>query len=206
MRVEYFNNLEKFPYIIIDELYDDDEISELWEELDYLCNPRRLIESSIDNGAAHEADGTLLKFNHCQYLDNMYMNREQSTILQVTEKIFMNDRKIFEDHPHWFFKDLTDIDQHYTQVVYYEDKDEYRAHRDKSTFTCLTWFYRKPKKYSGGDMYFPAHDVTVECLNNRTLIFPSIIEHQVLPVKMESKDLGQKYGRFCIAQLLSSKF
>ncbi|MAG49853.1 hypothetical protein CMO86_09475 [Candidatus Woesearchaeota archaeon] len=205
MQIKYYNDLDKFPYIIIDDVYNQWELKEIWEELDFLCHPRRLMPATIDNGAATE-EGKILKFNHCQYLDNVYIDRQFSSILQITEKIFMNDRKIFSDHPHWCFGDIQTIDQHYTQVVYYEDKDEYKSHKDKSIFTCLTWFYRRPKRYKGGDIWFQDFNTGVECLNNRTLIFPSIIRHAVKPVKMEEQHKGQKYGRFCISQFMSTKF
>ena len=83
MQIKYYNDLDKFPYIIIDDVYNQWELKEIWEELDFLCHPRRLIPASIDNGAATE-DGKILKFNHCQYLDNMYLSRQHSSILEIT--------------------------------------------------------------------------------------------------------------------------
>ena len=65
----------------------------MWEEMEYLCSPRRLMVV-LNNGSATE-DGELLKFNHCQYLEDVYHNRNHSSILQITEKIFMDDRKFF---------------------------------------------------------------------------------------------------------------
>ena len=202
MQIKYYNDLEKFPYIIIDDVYDEWEQKEICEELDYLCNPRRLIPASIDNGAATE-NGELLKFNHCVYLDNVFYERKQSSILQITEKIFMDDRKIFRDQPHWYFGDIDKINKHYTQVAYYENNDEYKSHKDKCDITCLTWFYKEPKRYKGGDLWFEDFDVSVECLNNRTLIFPSRIRHAAQPVIMEGHHMGKKYGRFCISQFMS---
>lgn len=205
MKIQYFNDLDRFPYIIIDEFYNESEIEELWEELDYMCNSRRLVLASKDRGAAHD-NGKLLKFNHCQYLDSMYANRSQSNILDVTTKLFMEEKRIFEDHPHWYFKDMQRINLDYTQVSYYEHKDEYQSHRDRAIFTSLTWFYKKPKKYSGGDFWFEDFNFGLECLNNRTVIFPSVIRHAVRPIKMEEKFMGQKCGRFCISQFMCTKF
>ena len=36
----YYN--EPFPYILIDDFYDQSELDRIWEELDYLCNPKRM--------------------------------------------------------------------------------------------------------------------------------------------------------------------
>ena len=161
----------------------------------------------LNNGSATSPDGELLKFNHCQYLEDVYQNRNHSSILQITEKIFMENRKFFMSHPHWYFPGTaSNTNQHYTQLVYYENNDEYKSHRDCAQFTVLNWFYRKPKKFSGGNLYFEDFDLEIECLNNRTLIFPSVINHAAKPVIMEEKYIGQKYGRFCISQFVSRQF
>ena len=42
----------------------------------------------------------------------------------------------------------TDFD---TSIIsYYEDNDYYEPHHDKFMWTSLTWFYREPKKFTGG--------------------------------------------------------
>ena len=95
----------------------------------------------------------------------------------------MENRKFFMSHPHWYFPGTaSNTNQHYTQLVYYENNDEYKSHRDCAQFTVLNWFYRKPKKFSGGNLYFEDFDLEIECLNNRTLIFPSVINHAVNPL------------------------
>lgn len=205
MRVKYAT--EPFPYVLIDELYNEWELEELWEEMDYLCSPRRLMVADTNNGSATDPNGELLKFTHCQYLEDVYKNRNHSAILQITEKIFMEDSTFFMNHPHWFFPGTAaNTNQHYTQLVYYENNDEYKSHRDCAQFTVLNWFYRKPKKFSGGNLCFEDFDLEIECLNNRTLIFPSVINHAAKPVIMEEKYVGQKYGRFCISQFVSRQF
>ena len=100
-RVRY--EVEPFPYVLIDELYNEWELEELWEEMEYLCSPRRLVVADLNNGSATSPNGELLKFNHCQYLEDVYQNRNHSSILQITEKIFMENRKFFMSHPHWYF-------------------------------------------------------------------------------------------------------
>ena len=57
MRVRY--EVEPFPYVLIDELYNEWELEELWEEMEYLCSPRRLVVADLNNGSATE-DGELL--------------------------------------------------------------------------------------------------------------------------------------------------
>ena len=48
----------EFPYILIDDFYDESELECIWEELDYLCNPLRmqLYLDNIENGAAWDTE------------------------------------------------------------------------------------------------------------------------------------------------------
>ena len=203
MNIQYFH--EPFPYIIVDDMYTEKELNDLWLEMDYLNDDRRLTPSSIDKGAAwQEGDNgekIELKFNFCQYLDEFFSEREFSTILDITEKLFVNDREIMTNHGHWHFG-CENIDRHSTQLVYYENGNEYKGHRDHAVTTALTWFYRQPKKFTGGNLHFPDYDINVEILNNRVLIFPSVIQHAVTPVIMDEQYRGKKYGRYCISQFL----
>ena len=201
MKIQHLNHT--FPYIIIDDFYNQEECSLIWEELTFLCYPCKLERSSIERGGAH-VGGDLLKFTNDTYLDSFYSKREYSNILNLNRKVFNNHEKIFFAHNSWFFKNISfNID--YTQVVYYEDNDEYKAHQDCSLVTCLTWFYREPKKFNGGNLYFPEYDLEIEVLNNRMIIFPSVIIHTAKKVSMSEENRNKKLGRFCISQFLLSQ-
>jgi predicted 2-oxoglutarate/Fe(II)-dependent dioxygenase YbiX len=66
----------------------------------------------------------------------------------------------------------------------------------------LTWFYQEPKKYEGGDLILKDEDdiLNIESLNNRLLIFPSRIWHQVTPIKFNGTKMTD--GRYCMTQFL----
>ena len=194
---------EKVPFIIIDNLYNKDEESEIMMELDYLCTKRRLIPPFEDNRGAKN-DNNNVKNVACQYLEGFYMNRKHSNILQITEKLFMDDRSLISNHPHWYF-DFSSINEHHTHILYYEDMNEYPAHADTCRFTALTYFYREPKKFDGGDLQFTDHQVQIECMNNRVIVFPSMLYHRSTPVRMFEKDPHIKNGKFCITQFLDRK-
>ena len=85
----------------------------------------------------------------------------------------------------------------------YENNDEYKPHRDLARLTGITWFYREPKKFTGGNLRFPEFDMEIECKHNRVIVFPSSIHHGVDKVGMEEKDMGKKLGRFTMTQFLS---
>ena len=198
MEVKYHE--ERIPFVVIDDLYDDKEQSEIMVELDYLCTERRLIPPFKDkNGATDEHRN--IKNVGCLYLDTFYKKRKHSSILQITEKLFRDDASLISNHPHWYF-DVSSINNHSTHILYYEDTNEYPAHRDECRFTAVTYLYRQPKKFEGGDLQFPDHQVEVECVNNRIVVFPSMLFHRSTPVRMLENDTHTKNGKFCITQFL----
>ena len=198
---------EEFPYILIDNFYNQSELGEIWDELDYMCNPRRMQRASVENGAAWDGfdehgNKRKLKTNWTMWLDHFFgPNRFASSILEVNRKLLKNSH-IFENHPHWAINDVNAYKQDFTQIAYYEDSDEYLEHRDSARLTCLTWFYREPKRFTGGTLYFPLWGTEIDCKNNRVICFPSMIPHGVTKVSMDKNDMGKKLGRFVMTQFL----
>ena len=117
-------------------------------------------------------------------------------------KLF-RDQEIFKNHPHWLFNHWDALNEDNTQILYYENNDEYKPHRDLARLTGITWFYREPKKFTGGNLRFPKFDVEIECKHNRVIVFPSSIHHGVDKVGMEEKDMGKKLGRFTMTQFMA---
>jgi len=198
LKIHYHN--EQIPLIIVDNLYDDEEEREIMVELDYLSDARRLIPPFEDESGAVVKNKNIKNVG-CLYLDSFYNNRQTSSILQITEKLFMDGRSIIENHPHWFF-DMKSINSHTTHMLYYENINEYPPHYDTCRITSLTYFYKQPKSFTGGDLYFSDFDTKVECRNNRVVVFPSILNHASTPVFMEEKHQNQKLGKYCITQFL----
>jgi len=196
---------EPFPYVLIDDFYDQSELDRIWEELDYLCNPKRMGRSSIERGSAGVSDENgvyqPLKNTWDMFLDTFFTSRDSSNILEINRKLF--DKEIFKNHPHWLFNHLDALNEDNTQILYYENNDEYKPHRDLARLTGITWFYREPKKFTGGNLRFPKFDMEIECKHNRVIVFPSSIHHGVDKVGMEEKDMGKKLGRFTMTQFLS---
>ena len=199
MKITHLNS--PFPYILIDDFYSENELSLIWEELLFLCYPHKMIRSSPETNGAMDANGNLLKHLNHVYLDHFYSQRHYSNILNVNRKLFNYLEEIFWKHESWFYKNLT-FTEDYTQVSYYENGDEYQVHQDSSMITSLSWFYKEPKSFTGGDLFFPEYDVKIEVLNNRMIIFPSHIFHYVDKVMME--DNNKKSGRFCISNFLQN--
>lgn len=201
MEVKYHE--ERIPFVVIDGFYDDNEQSEIMVELDYLCTERRLIPPFEDKSGATKENDENIKNVGCQYLESFYQKREHSNILTITEKLynFEDNFGLISNHPHWYFNTNL-LNNHSTHILYYEDTNEYPPHRDTSRFTAVTYFYREPKKFEGGDLQFPDHQVQVECVNNRIVVFPSMLLHRSTPVRMLENDTQTKNGKFCITHFL----
>ena len=198
MKIQNYD--EAFPYIIIDDYYDEEELRMIWEELEFLSYPHKMRKTSVEGGAPFE-NGELVKKNFSRYIDLIYNYRELSNILNVNRKLFADDYRIFRQHPHWFFQNLY-INDDFTQVAYYEDDDEYKEHRDYASVTALTWLYKQPKQFTGGDLYIGPEKIKIDCVHNRTFIMPSMIEHSVNQISMNPEHTGQdkRQGRYVISQ------
>jgi len=189
-----------FPFIVIDDYYNQEEYDLIWQELNFLCHKSKLVYAQ---SSAHQ-DGQLLKNNYCRYLDYLYTDRSVSSILTVNRKLFQDSYQILRTHPSWFFQNVRGtIDK--TSVSYYENGEKYLPHWDEFTLTALWWTYKQPKKFGGGEFIFSNTRQSVEIKDNRMLIFPSMIPHEVTEVTMNQEDLEKQNGRICIAQFLSYK-
>ena len=70
---------KEFPYILIDDFYDQSELEEIWQELDYMCHPRRMPRAAVENGAAWDGfdeDGNknLLKNKYSNLILDINLN------------------------------------------------------------------------------------------------------------------------------------
>lgn len=201
MNIKYFNN--KFPYTIIDNFYDDRELDLIWEELNFLCYYDKL-DSPEQTGSAFDFNFETqtkehLKNNYGFFLDDIYLKRSLSNILKCNRKIFDN-KQVFENHPSWFFKHFS-CNHDRTLLSYYENNGIYKFHSDSAYVTCLSWFYKEPRVFSGGNLEFETGE-TIELKNNRFILFPSMIKHSVTKISMEENYSNKKLGRFCITQFL----
>ena len=201
MRVENLN-LE-FPLILIDNYYNQEELDLIWEELNFLGSKNKLhLGDDPRSGSAVDKDSNPLKNNYSVSIDSLFAyDRNFSNILKVNRKLFNEWDSIIRQNNHWFYKNLK-CENDFTFLSYYENNNYYNLHQDDSFVTVLSWFYKEPKKFKGGDLIFE-NGQKIRVLNNRTVIFPSMIKHGVESIIMEEVDLDKKMGRFCITQFLA---
>ena len=88
-------HLEPFPHLIFNNFYDDNELSLIWEELNFYTKPDKLFDGE-GFGAAKNIEGEFITNSKAIALDSVYTgdNRKISNILNVSRKVF--DSQILE--------------------------------------------------------------------------------------------------------------
>lgn len=173
------------PHCIIRNCFDEEYLAGMWDEIEFikpkLAGPR-------GTGTARDDKYQILKKNKGLFLDHVYKgHKEFSTIMHSSLDI----TPIIDKH--WFYKYLSKCKPTGTLVSCYNDGDYYKSHADISIVTCISYHWKTPKKFKGGELYFGDYEVPIE--NNCMLIFPSCTEHEVKPVHGE--------GRYSITRFLS---
>jgi len=197
MKIKVFES--PFPYIQIYDFYTDEELKLIWKELDFILNDYNLL--GPDKTASAHDNGVLLKNNLGFFLDSLYTNRESSNILRINRKIFHVTQEIFDKSNNWFLKNFkSNVDG--TLISYYENGHYYNKHYDDAAATCLTWLYKEPKSFVGGNLLFEDYGIEVEVKNNSLIFFPSIIPHRVSTISMDERYSGKCMGRICISQFI----
>lgn len=186
------------PFVYIDDFFSPSEVEEILQELDSI-RPK-FLDGEKTRGA-RAPNGELLKHAKGVFLNQCFDQPEDSIIQGLTRRYFNPDFLKSIQGKAWFLRylnknmSLTD----YTQMLYYEDSDTYGSHTDMATVTFLYWVHKKPKKFVGGDLILEETE-KVSLVHNRLLIFPSVMRHEVTPVKMLDKKDG--FGRYCISNFV----
>jgi Rps23 Pro-64 3,4-dihydroxylase Tpa1-like proline 4-hydroxylase len=172
----------------------------MWRETEFLFD--KLGDPNATNAALEEDGETRKKSGKGAFLDSVYSRREYSDLLNITRKIFHDEeiRKLLISAKIPYFNLFMHCNWDSTLIQYYEDGDYYKQHDDSSIFTAIYTFYKEPKKFEGGDLYFEEYNYTLPVRNNQLILFPSIVSHGVTEVTM--KQPGYMNGRFSIANLI----
>ena len=187
---------EPFPHLIFSNFYNEQELNLIWEELNFYTKPNKLFEAKDFGGAFEKTN------SHAIALDGVYSQkyRRLSNILTVNRKLFepdvLNSFAKIDD----CCEIATECNYDVTKIRYYHDKEYYKPHIDSAFhFLAFSYFYKEPKKFSGGEIIFPKYDYKYSCDNNSMIIFPGWVEHGVTEVNIDNSDYYEGYGRYCIS-------
>ena len=194
--------LEPFPHIIFHNFYNKEELELIWEELDFYTKPGKLVETKDYGGVVGYTNAKAL------WLDKLYGTkyRNVSNILQVNRKVF--EKEILEAfaNVHDSCSIAATCNHDSTKIRYYHDGDKYDPHVDCTIqFLGFSYFYREPKRFEGGELFFPDYDYTYSCDNNSLIMMPGWVRHGVTEIKIKDSDYFQGFGRYAITSFFSNK-
>jgi hypothetical protein len=196
--------VKNLPVITIDNYYSERVCEKVWQELCFLNNEPEKLMSPQNTGSAFTTNENnqkiFFKKNKGIFLDEVYIDRSISNILVANRKIFDDAEKLIDIDI--FFRYIKESTKDKTLVQYYEDSDYYEYHSDIAVITAITWFYKTPKTFTGGELIFE-DGPSIECNFNRTVIFPSILRHSVNQTCVPNNLVGKNFGRYSITQLIT---
>ena len=190
--------IDPFPHLIIEGFYNVEELDLIWEELSFYTKPDKLLTAKDFGGVVGKTNSRAL------FLDKVYkQHRKLSNILTVSRKVF--DKDLLESfasiHDCCGLAPVTNNDC--TKVRYYHNGEHYEPHVDSSmSFLIFTYFNKEPKKFTGGELYFPKYDYEFSCNNNSLIMFPAWVAHGVREVKIEDSNYYDGWGRYSITHFL----
>jgi len=187
---------EPFPFLKIENLYNEDELKLIWQELNFLT-PK--LENPENTGTAKDIEGKSLKNNSGILLDDIYQKRNISNILSINTKLFAPEIiNAFSDLS-FGYQNIKKTNYDRTLISYYENGGYYKPHEDIAIYTAITWFFKEPKAFTGGDFYFTDYNLKIEIQNNMLVLFPSFVKHSVDKVILENNDIIG-FGRYSMVQ------
>lgn len=192
-----------FHYLYFENLYSQEELNLIWEEIDKLSSddslflpPEKTDCIEVDIGS----ETKILKANSGIWLHNLNSNQSVKNIHNIFRKLYT---PFYINHQSsWFFKDVN-FNADTMLLSYYDDGDYYLKHNDDSYITACTWLYKEPKQFLGGEFLFPDYDIKIPCKNNSCIIFPSNIWHSVNKVYISDDKRNKGFGRYCVSQFIS---
>lgn len=191
MKIEY-KEINRLPVLVIDEAMNKKQLPYVKRTL-HSFNTKELLAPS-ETGTAWKLNGFEKKSNHGIFLDLMFENRGMCPLFVAFDSFFNRNKDSFvEQHP--LFDAISP--QYGCLVSYYKNRDYYASHIDASRITALYWYNEEPKSFTGGDLILN-DETTIEFKNNTMILFPGVLEHEVTPVLMDTKDDGAN-GRWCVS-------
>jgi len=188
-----------FPHIIVKNLFEESDLKLLWKELDFYTSAGKLLPAEKYGGISDKTNSSAL------ILDSIYKNSKFSNIYDLESKLFSSNAvvELAKLDPSCAY--FTQCSRMVTKVRYYHDGEYYNPHTDYIfPFIAFLYVNKEPKKYSGGELFFPDYDdYEYSCENNSCILIPGYVKHGVRTVSIEDSNYYDGYGRYCISIFVS---
>ena len=202
MTLTIHKHTEPFPHLIVQNMYTDEELNLIWQELDFLTHSSKLEEPGVYGGAAKNSLGEYQSNAKVLVLDQVYQKREYSNILTVNRKLFTDGFLQIYSELSPELKLVPIVNGDATKIRYYQNEEFFNPHHDEpGCYTALSYFYREPKQFSGGELFFPLHNYEFDCEHNSMILFQGYLQHGVKKVKTDEKPFSGN-SRYCMTQFL----
>ena len=209
--VKLISNYEPFPHLIIEDFYNKNELELIWEELNFYTKPGKLLGADQYGGVKDKTNAKALHLDAI-YTDYEYLDGKPNPNYRNISNILTANRKIITSgilDEYAKLHECCDLiyNTNTTKVRYYHDGEYYEPHKDSSFQTLVfSYFYKEPKRFEGGELYFPAHNYNYSCNNNSIIIFPGWVQHAVNKVKIKESDYYAGLGRYAITSFLFTQY
>ncbi len=202
-----FTFLSEFDAVVIDNFYTEDQLKELNLELEFLTKPSIMTSDHKSLLSAVDDNGKYRASKNGIWVDTVFRDWKHSSLISCLMKnSFSEELKSTLLKNNSLYRVLFHCDSRAHLLSYYENSDYYGPHTDRAVFTILSYFCKEPKMFNGGTIKLHSLDnskkADVEVKNNRVIIIPSCVIHEVDQIVMESKELTGN-GRYCCAAFLT---
>lgn len=188
-----------FPHVIIEDFYTKDELFLIWQEFNFLISKNKTYQ---DYGTALREDGSLKASGIKVSLDDIYNDRNASNILTINRKIFDQELLNIIASLHPLMGGIKRCNKDGTFIRYYDEDDQYHPHFDVARFTAISYFYKEPKAFKGGDLFFNEFDYTIPIKNNSVVIFMGCaIEHASTKITL-NEGAPEFSGKYSMVQFM----
>ena len=189
----------EIPYFLKRDFLNPEELQEVLCDLERLNSPQLLLPGDKTH-SAKDSEGNIFKQNKGIFLEQSHMGLApmlfRTTVTSKKVLGYLNE-----------FCTLSPVNRALKAgaiingmlLSYYENSDYYAEHIDAALATVLIWFWKEPKRFTGGNFKFGDTGEVIECRNNSILIFPSWALHSVDPVIIDPQYQNQKLGRYCVS-------
>lgn len=196
------HNTPKFPFVIMEDIFDSETLSGIWKQVEYLHDEVGLREPEYTGQKQKTEDGTPWKSNSGIFIPDVYTDFTESAISVAVGKLFTTHPNLISLYQkNHLFKALKSINYVATLFNYYTDKDYYFPHIDSAVFTFVYWIFKEPKGFTGGNLMLPELNTEIEVKNNCGILFPSHAEHAVSKITALTDE--KLYGRISFSTFMT---
>tara|TARA_R110000796_G_scaffold35765_1_gene91726 strand:- start:125 stop:712 length:588 start_codon:yes stop_codon:yes gene_type:complete len=184
--------VKNLSFLVVDDFFTAKELQAVEREVKDL---KRFLLSGLNTGVSTAENNIPQKTGRGVFLDPLYLeNREASAILEGNRKLFSAEFIQTAENFDASFGAIRESNHDSTLLNYYVSGQEYKAHRDGSRVSAVTFL--REGNFTGGGFRFPSQGVDIEAVHNRTVVFPGCVLHQALPVHGDG-------ARISIAQFIN---